>query len=194
MYFGLKKLGCKVVWSIKNFELPEENPNFHVGPWMPQIEVLAHPACKAGLGHCGFGATLEFTSMGIPIVAWPHFEDQHPNAEMLVNEKKVAVMLCNIKRHTSDLDKMYSYIDPAFDDNKVYEVFKEVTTNPIYKQNVMKMKEYVSLTGGSALACKTIEDVANHGSDHLVDVHLTKAWDSLSFCKCCWFFLVLIAI
>ena len=133
MFFGLKKLGCKVVWSIKDFQMPEENENFHVGPWMPQIEVLAHPACKAGLGHCGFGATLEFTSMGIPIVAWPHFGDQHPNAEMLCDEKNVAVMLYNKKRMTSDLTEIYSYTKEAFDADHVHKIFKEVLTNPIYK-------------------------------------------------------------
>lgn len=75
IYYGLKNLGCKVVWSMKDFKLPEENPDFYVREWMPQIEVLAHPAMKAGLCHCGFGGILEFTGLGLPIVGWPHFND-----------------------------------------------------------------------------------------------------------------------
>ena len=56
--------------------MPEEdNENFWVRPWIPQVEVLAHPALKAGLTHCGFGGTLEFISAGKPIVAFPHFDD-----------------------------------------------------------------------------------------------------------------------
>ena len=65
MHNGLKDVGCKVVWSLKDKWLPllEETPNpdkFWVRPWIPQIEVLAHPAVKAGLSHCGWGGTLEF--------------------------------------------------------------------------------------------------------------------------------------
>jgi hypothetical protein len=38
IYYGLKKLGIKVVWSLRDFEIPEPNdPNFYVKPWIPQI-------------------------------------------------------------------------------------------------------------------------------------------------------------
>ena len=75
MYDGLKKVGCRVVWSLKGRKLPEEDPNFWVSPWVPQVELLAHPALKAGLTHCGFGGTLEFIGAAVPIVAFPHFGD-----------------------------------------------------------------------------------------------------------------------
>jgi len=36
IFKGLKKLGVKVVWSLKDFQIPEpENPNFYVRPWIP---------------------------------------------------------------------------------------------------------------------------------------------------------------
>lgn len=37
IFNGLKKLGVKVVWSLKDeFKIPEpENPNFFVSPWVP---------------------------------------------------------------------------------------------------------------------------------------------------------------
>jgi len=76
LYHGLKKLGVKVVWSLKDFEIPvPEDPNFYVKPWIPQIEVLAHPAIKAGLTHCGFGGVNEFINASVPVIAWPHFAD-----------------------------------------------------------------------------------------------------------------------
>ena len=78
---GLKKVGCRVIWGLKGFPNPAEGDNdFKIMPWVPQIEVLAHPACKAGLTHCGFGGTLEFIAMRKPVVAWPHFMDQPMNA------------------------------------------------------------------------------------------------------------------
>ena len=82
IYDGLKKVGCRVIWSLKDeFQIPQkDDPDFWVRPWIPQIEVLAHPALKAGLTHCGFGGTLEFIAAGKPVVAFPHFADQYPNA------------------------------------------------------------------------------------------------------------------
>ena len=79
IYNGLKKVGCKVVWSLSDkldCKIPDDkDPNFWVRPWIPQVEVLAHPALKVGLTHCGFGGTLEFIAAGKPIVAFPHFLD-----------------------------------------------------------------------------------------------------------------------
>lgn len=92
MFYGLKKTGFKVVWSIRDNKMPEEDPNFWISDWVPQIEVLAHPALKAGLTHCGFGGCLEFINAGKPIVAFPHFFDQPANAKLLV-EQGAAVLL-----------------------------------------------------------------------------------------------------
>ena len=93
IYNGLKKLGCKVIWSLKDFKTPnDEDPDFWIRPWVPQVELLAHPAVKAGLTHCGFGGTLEFIAAGKPIVAWPHFGDQLSNSAAMV-ERKVAIYL-----------------------------------------------------------------------------------------------------
>jgi UDP:flavonoid glycosyltransferase YjiC (YdhE family) len=36
IYEGLKKVGCKVIWSLKDpFKIPEENENFWVSSWIP---------------------------------------------------------------------------------------------------------------------------------------------------------------
>jgi len=92
---------------LKGFKNPaEEDDNFRVMEWLPQIEVLAHPACKAGLTHCGWGGTLEFLSMRIPAVCWPHFADQPGNADLLV-KAGAGVTLCNTRPNGNT--KMYSY-------------------------------------------------------------------------------------
>lgn len=109
MYFGLKKVGCKVIWSLKNLKMPEDNnENFWVREWIPQIEVLAHPAVQAGLTHCGFGGTSEFVSAGVPIVAFPHFFDQHDNATEL-EKRKIAVILANRGIKLKPLGALLSY-------------------------------------------------------------------------------------
>ncbi len=84
LYYCLKTIGVRVVWSMKDLQIPvTDDPDFWVRPWIPQVEVLAHPAVKCGMTHCGFGGTLEFIAAGKPIVAFPHFADQPINTKML---------------------------------------------------------------------------------------------------------------
>lgn len=88
--------------------MPEEdNKNFWVRPWIPQVELLAHPAIKAGLTHCGFGGVLEFVSAGKPIVAFPHFADQPANAKEL--ERRQAAVMLAYRDMTFDGDPMKNF-------------------------------------------------------------------------------------
>ena len=84
IYDGLKKLGVRAVWSLRGIEFPyKEDSDFWTSNWVPQTEVLAHPAIKAGLTHCGFGGSCDFIFNAKPIVTYPHFGDQWPNSENL---------------------------------------------------------------------------------------------------------------
>ena len=87
MYEGLKKVNCKVIWSLRapNKLHEEGNPNFWASPWLPQIECLAHPGMKAGVSHMGMGGMLEFISCGVPLITWPHAEDQPYNAKCIID-------------------------------------------------------------------------------------------------------------
>lgn len=86
LYNGLKRHKCKVIWSMKVPELlpSQDDPDFWISSWIPQVEVLAHPALKVGLSHCGFGGTLEFISSGVVLACYPHFGDQGMNTELVV--------------------------------------------------------------------------------------------------------------
>lgn len=61
--------------------------------WAPQLLVLGHPAIGGFMSHCGWNSTLESMSMGVPILAWPHFLDQFTNCWFVVHEWKVGVEL-----------------------------------------------------------------------------------------------------
>ncbi|OQV17594.1 putative UDP-glycosyltransferase 84B1 [Hypsibius exemplaris] len=52
-------------------------------PWAQQQRILAHPATKVFLSHCGWNSTLETLSYGKPVVAWPFFADQPMDADYL---------------------------------------------------------------------------------------------------------------
>lgn len=82
--------------------------------WAPQIEILNHPALKAGLSHCGWGGVLEFVQAGKPVICWPHFGDQWMSSQMLINVD-AAILLGGSDRFGADPEKMYVYKHPIFD-------------------------------------------------------------------------------
>lgn len=124
---------------MKDFKIPDENdPNFWIKPWIPQVEVLAHPAIKAGLTHCGFGGTLEFIAAGKPIVAFPHFIDQPPNAIELEKRKVAKILYSKGVVMETDIEEMCVYREEVFDEQKVYDTFKEVVEDESYTTNMLK--------------------------------------------------------
>ena len=78
---NLSKKGkpVRVIWAIKNGEaaIPEgyDEGKHWVAKWLPQVELLAHPAVKFGVTHCGFGGTTEFVVNNKPALLFPHFGD-----------------------------------------------------------------------------------------------------------------------
>jgi len=124
----LKKLGCRVIWSLKKeFKLPVENDNdIWAMPWVPQVELLSHPAVKAGVSHCGWGGTMEFIAAGVPVIGWPHFFDQFKNASLICDENNAGKILLSRMRLSVDNKDHQSYIKPEFDSEHVYQTFKEV--------------------------------------------------------------------
>jgi hypothetical protein len=54
------------------------------GQWVPQFAVLAHPAVKAFVTHCGANSIHESLYHAVPMVALPFFDDQRYNGPRLV--------------------------------------------------------------------------------------------------------------
>ncbi|KAL3697372.1 hypothetical protein R1sor_011448 [Riccia sorocarpa] len=52
--------------------------------WVPQVEILAHPAVGGFLSHCGLNSYLETVCMGVPIITWPFDCEQYMNASTVV--------------------------------------------------------------------------------------------------------------
>ena len=82
LHEGLKALkNTRVIWSLKDnlCEMASNDPrktkDFWVGSWLPQVEVLAHPAIKLAIIHCGWGSVLEIIDAGVPTLNFPHFGD-----------------------------------------------------------------------------------------------------------------------
>lgn len=83
-------------------------------------------------------------------------------------------------RITGDQKKIWSYWDPVFDENKVYEVFNEILTNPVYAHNIKKLQSLQQASGGRKLAVEFIEKVHIVGKDHLIDREMVQKYNSIS--------------
>ncbi|CAK9165798.1 unnamed protein product [Ilex paraguariensis] len=62
-----------------------------VPSWAPQVQILGHGSTGGFLTHCGWNSTLESVVNGIPLIAWPLYEEQKMNAVMLTDDMKVAL-------------------------------------------------------------------------------------------------------
>nr|ABR16563.1 unknown [Picea sitchensis] len=58
--------------------------------WVPQSQILGHPATGGHVSHCGWNSTLERIGQGVPILAWPFRHDHPCEAKLLVEELGVA--------------------------------------------------------------------------------------------------------
>ncbi|XP_047061228.1 UDP-glycosyltransferase 73C5-like [Lolium rigidum] len=103
---GLENSGRPFVWAIKEakadaavrtllddegFEERVKDRGLLVRGWAPQVTILSHPAVGGFLTHCGWNATLEAISYGVPALTWPSFADQFSSERLLVDVLGVGV-------------------------------------------------------------------------------------------------------
>lgn len=66
--------------------------------WVPQHDVLAHPAVRAFFTHNGWNSTLESICEGVPMICMPCLTDQHVNARYVTHVWQVGVTLDGLDR------------------------------------------------------------------------------------------------
>nr|GME09151.1 UDP-glycosyltransferase 89B2-like [Ipomoea batatas] len=127
---GLEKSGVNFLWSTKGPTKGHVDgerygtipPGFQqrVGPrglviqgWVPQMLILNHPAVAAFLTHCGWNSTLESLTAGVPLLTWPMGADQYANANLLVDEHRVAVRACQGEKAVPDSDELAGLLSKA---------------------------------------------------------------------------------
>lgn len=86
----LQSSGLRILWSLRpqqqellRDKLPAPSSSIRIEAFTPQPEVLAHPAVKMFLSHCGWGGVTDSLSAGVPTLAYPSFSDQKGNAQRL---------------------------------------------------------------------------------------------------------------
>ncbi|KAL0413822.1 UNVERIFIED_CONTAM: UDP-glycosyltransferase 86A1 [Sesamum radiatum] len=99
---------CKFVWvlPLKALNSSDETnvlpPGFMANtkdkgliiPWCNQRAVLSSTAIGGFLTHCGWNSLLESIWYGVPVICYPIFTDQPFNRNMVVDDWKVGINLC----------------------------------------------------------------------------------------------------
>eukprot|EP01055_Gregarina_sp_Pseudo9_P000845 Gregarina_sp_Pseudo_9__844@NODE_1540_length_1510_cov_172_582597_g1427_i0_p1_GENE_NODE_1540_length_1510_cov_172_582597_g1427_i0NODE_1540_length_1510_cov_172_582597_g1427_i0_p1_ORF_typecomplete_len464_score112_72UDPGT/PF00201_18/2_9e40Glyco_tran_28_C/PF04101_16/0_00036Amidohydro_2/PF04909_14/0_026Transposase_mut/PF00872_18/3_7e03Transposase_mut/PF00872_18/0_17_NODE_1540_length_1510_cov_172_582597_g1427_i0611452 len=77
-----------------NFRASLDASKFRITPWVEQRQVLAHPAVRVFVSHCGWNSTLEAIALaGKPIATLPIGGDQAVNARDLCTQFNMAKQL-----------------------------------------------------------------------------------------------------
>ncbi|KAL3689241.1 hypothetical protein R1sor_015550 [Riccia sorocarpa] len=120
--------------------------------WVPQVQILAHPAVGGFLSHCGHNSYLESVYMGVPLITWPIFCEQYMNARYIVDEIQVGI---EVPRSAAIPD----LVDRKEVDAKVRTLFNS-EQGKTARKNMMKYREMavrsVSENGSTFNNMKTI--------------------------------------
>ncbi|CAH8389596.1 unnamed protein product [Eruca vesicaria subsp. sativa] len=114
---ALERTGHRFLWSLRRappkgtMGHPEEFTNLEeilpegfldrtakmgrIIGWAPQNAILANPAVRGFVSHCGWNSTLESLWFGVPIATWPLYAEQQINAFEMVEELGLAVEVRN---------------------------------------------------------------------------------------------------
>lgn len=156
-----KKDKMRAIWQFPRLgSKPElahpfgsDDDRFIVSAWLPQVEILGHPALKAGLTHCGFGGLTEFIMSGVPMVTFPHFGDQHTNANLIIDNGCGLFLQNNKTEAQPDYSKGYDnfafrYDNANFTAQDFCDRFSRVLNENSFAENVGKLRCAGKTAGG----------------------------------------------
>lgn len=113
--------------------------------WAPQLLILSHTSLGAFMTHCGWNSTLESITLGIPLITWPMFGDQHFNSKQVAEQFGIGVQFCQHR-------------DGIPEEKRVEEVVRLVLTEDEGKEmkgRAEKLKEMASKAVGEGGSSKT---------------------------------------
>ena len=135
-------------------------PNHYLNAgWVPQQAVLKHPKVRAFVTHCGANSIHEAIYHGVPMVAFPFFDDQRYNGPKLVELNLASA--CLLKDSFTDAE-VISAVDTALRIGQFASSGDDRSTPPLHSMNHNAM-----LLGDSSLVTNT-DSASAGGSDEIV--------------------------
>ncbi|XP_074294765.1 UDP-glycosyltransferase 90A1-like [Silene latifolia] len=98
---GLDLAGQRFIWVVRSsswtppegWEERVKGRGIVIREWVDQRSILAHPAIRGFLSHCGWNSVVESLSMGVPILTWPMGADQSLNAKLVMHFLKAGLAM-----------------------------------------------------------------------------------------------------
>ncbi|TXG51580.1 hypothetical protein EZV62_024104 [Acer yangbiense] len=139
---GLEKSNVHFIWSVKaptaehvegnygsiphGFEDRVAGRGLVIRGWAPQMLILSHRAVGVFLTHCGWNSVLEGIAAGVAMLAWPMGADQFVNVGLLVDELKVAKLVCEGAKTVPDSTELARVVaESVSSENRVMELRAE---------------------------------------------------------------------
>lgn len=132
---GLDKSQVNFIWSVKGitkghvegiygtippgFEDRVAGRGFIIRGWASQVSILSHRAVGAFLTHCGWNSVIEGLVSGVVMLAWPMRADQFANAELLVDELKVGIRVCEGAQTVPNSSELAKAVAESVGENRV---------------------------------------------------------------------------
>lgn len=137
LYGVVKDMDVRVVSSVGSTltaeEIGEIPANVRTFSFLPQLEVLENASYF--ITHAGIGSVMEAAYYGVPMLAIPQMDEQAFTAQCMV-EAGLGVMIPK-EELTAD---------------RLKEALHELTSNPVYTENVKKMSAELQTLGGKYAA------------------------------------------
>ncbi|KAE8723825.1 UDP-glycosyltransferase 75D1 [Hibiscus syriacus] len=154
---ALTASGRPFLWVVRNRkdrgeeEMEEDKLSFReeleklgmIVPWCSQVKVLSHPSLGCFVSHCGWNSTLESLVAGVPVVAFPQWNDQGTNAKLIEDVWKCGVRVSANEEGIVERGEIVRCLDLTMGDG---EKGKEV------RRNVVKWRDLAreaAVDGGS---------------------------------------------
>lgn len=120
-------------------------------PWCSQVAVISHPAVGGFLSHCGWNSTLESIWCSVQLLCFPMVSDQFPNRELVVNDWRIGLNLCDRKPITRyevarKINRLMNGKE-ADDLRKNIKEIKQTVENPVSSDTASSGKNFNQFIG-----------------------------------------------
>ena len=160
---AFSQVNYTIIWrldaeSSSQVTMPD---NVHVVSWLPQNDLLGHPATKLFITHCGNNGQYEAVYQGVPMIGFPLFAEQPYNCFRMEHHQ---LGRC-LDIRTFDSDLLAKYIKEVASDGSTYQTTVQ-KRSAILQDSARPVDTMV----------RWIEHVMTHGGEHLRSHAVDMPW------------------